>query len=285
MKIKMLIKMIIPDAIYLEYISLKVMHRFLNIRKPKTYNEKLQWLKLHDRNPKYTKMVDKYEAKKIVADIIGEEYIIPTLGVWDTVDEIDLDVLPNSFVLKTTHDSGGVVVCKDKSTFDFDAAKRKLDNNLHTNFYYISREWPYKNVTPRIIAEQYLEDEIDPDLKDYKVYTFNGVAKLVFVASERGKGTTKADYFDKDFNKLDFSWGYPHAKVCPNKPVNFEKMIEFAEKLSEDTYTLRVDFYEVNGKLYFGELTLYDGSGFAKFEPEEWDSILGSWVKLPSEDF
>ncbi len=284
MDLKFAIKKFIPDSIYLEYMNLKIMGKWLNLCNPKTYNEKLQWLKLHDHNPRYINMVDKYEAKELVSEIIGSEYIVPTLGVWESFDEIDFDSLPEKFVLKTTHDSGGVHICKDKDNFDFESAKAIFNSNLHRNFYYISREWPYRNVKPRIIAEEYLEDINDPNLKDYKVYTFNGKAKIIFIASERSLGKTKADYFDRNFNYLDFVWGYPHANVRPQKPTNFEKMCEFAEELSKNTYTLRVDFYEVKGKLYFGELTFYDGSGFAKIDPIEWDYKLGSWVKLPYED-
>ena len=398
----------------------------LDLNKPMTFNEKLQWLKLYDRKPVYTTMVDKVEAKKYVASVIGEEYIIPTLGVWDRAEDIDFDSLPNQFVLKCTHDSHGLVICKDKSKLNVEDAKKKLSKALKRNYYLLFREWPYKDVKPRIIAEQYMQDAptsalydysfscfggiakcfkvdfdrftshhasyYDPEgnslkigevvcppdldkaivlpeslprmitlseqlatensflrvdfydvnekvyfgeltfypasalgkfifedndkllgawiklpessgggytliyndivllyrqsivseapLKDYKIYTFNGEAKLCMINQNRGRHT-RADYFDKDYNWLDFTWGYDHADVPPQRPKNYEKMFDLAEKLATGTTELRVDFYEVNGKVLFGELTFFDGSGFDEIKPIEWDYKLGSWVQLP----
>ena len=226
-------------------------------------------------------MVDKYEAKKWVTEKIGDEYIIPTLGVWDTFDEIDFAQLPNQFVLKCTHDSGGLVICKDKKTLDKAKAKKKIEASLKRNYFVVGREYPYKAVKPRIIAEKYMEDISTQELRDYKIFTFDGIAKALFIVSNRQSGMTTADYFDIDFKPLDFTWGYPHSKVLPSKPKSFEQMVKAAECLAKGTVELRVDFYEVNGKAYFGEMTFFDGSGFDTFDPEEWDEKFGNLIKLP----
>lgn len=273
------------DEMYLKMRYKKKLGRKLDLDNPHTYNEKLQWLKLHDRRPEYTMMVDKYEAKKYVADRIGEQYIIPTLGVWNSFDEIDFDTLPNQFVLKCTHDSGGLVICKDKKVFDRDAARKKINKSLANNYYLHGREWPYKNVKHRIIAETYMEDTQTQELRDYKFFTFDGVAKALFIATERQTQgeETKFDFFDMDFQHLDFTNGHPNAGVKPEKPQNFNEMKRLAEILSEGIPHLRVDFYEVNGRTYFGELTFSHWSGMTPFEPEKWDEIFGNWIKLPDD--
>lgn len=270
------------DRLYLEKFFEARIGRKLNLDFPKTFNEKLQWLKLHDRKPKYTTMVDKYVVKMYVADKIGEQYIIPTLGVWDTFDEIDFDKLPNKFVMKCTHDSGGLVICRDKVNFDKQAAKKKINRSLRRNYYYSGREWPYKNVPPRIIAEQYMEDSETSELKDYKFMCFNGKVKCSFVCSDRfsHKGL-HVTFFDRDWNVLPFDRHYPRVKEGLPKPINYIKMIELAEILSKNIPFVRVDFYEVNKKIYFGELTFYPGSGLEEFTPEKWDRILGDWLVLP----
>ena len=257
----------------------------LNLKNPRTFNEKLQWLKLHDRKPFYTDMVDKYLAKEYVSKIIGNEYIIPTLGVWNHFDDIDFERLPNRFVLKCTHDSGGVVICKDKQAFDYKNAEKVLEYSLKQKFYLQTREWPYKNVKPRIIAEEYLEDNELKELRDYKFFCFDGQVKALFVASDRQNKAeeTKFDFFDPSYNFLKIVNGHPNSEIPPSKPKNFEKMIELAEKLSKDIPHVRCDFYEVNGKVYFGELTFYHWSGLVPFIPSEWDIVFGSWLKLPTD--
>lgn len=253
----------------------------LDLKNPKTYNEKLQWMKLYDRRPKYTMMVDKYAVKKYVADIIGNEYIIPTLGVWDRPEDIEWDKLPNQFVLKCTHDSGGLVICRDKSKLDKSLAINKLRKSLKTDYYRASREWPYKNVLRRIIAEKYMEDESVGELPDYKFFCFDGEVKALFIGTERGTGDVKFDYFDADFNHLDLIQTHPMSgKVLP-KPVNFEKMKELAGQLSKGLPQVRVDFYNINGAIYFGELTFFHHGGVIPFHPESWDYTFGSWIKLP----
>lgn len=275
---------LLPDKIYLNIKFHSAFGRAINWKNPVTYNEKLQWLKMYNRKSIYTTMVDKYEVKKYVAAVIGEEYIIPTLGVWDRFEDIDFDTLPNQFVLKCTHDSGGLVICKDKSTLDMKAARKKINKCLNNNFYWLGREWPYKNVKPRIIAEELMEDNYIRELFDYKFFTFDGVAKALFIASDRQTEgeETKFDFFDSStFTHLPFTNGHPNADVMPKKPETYSKMCKLAERLSKNIPQLRVDFYEVNGKVYFGELTFAHWSGFVPFDPEKWDIKFGSWIKLP----
>ena len=276
---------IIPDALYLKLRYRKMFHKPLNLKNPKTFNEKLQWLKLYDRKPEYTRMVDKYEAKQYVAERIGEEYIIPTLGVWDSFDEIDFDSLPDQFVLKCTHDSGGLVICTDKTKLDMEKARRRITASLNRNYFWANREWPYKNVKPRIIAEAYMQDTSTAELRDYKFFCFGGKAKLLFIATDRQTEgeETKFDFFDMDFNHIDVRNGHPNATVPPEKPECFDEMRALAEKLSAGIPQLRVDFYEVDGKVYFGELTFFHWTGLVPFEPEQWDYTFGEWIELPSE--
>lgn len=272
------------DELYIRIAYRARMGKKLVLNQPQTFSEKLQWLKLYNRRLEYTALVDKYEVKPIVAKIIGEEYIIPTLGVWNHYDEIDFDKLPNQFVLKCTHDSGGLVVCKDKGKLDRKATKRKIEQCLKNNFFWGMREWPYKNVKPRIIAEQYMEDEQTKELRDYKFFCFDGEVKALFIATERMKEgeETKFDFFDENYNHLPFTNGHPNAEVLPKKPVCFDEMKVLAAKLSKGIPHVRVDFYEVNGKVYFGEMTFFHWSGFTPFVPEEWDYKFGSWIKLPN---
>ena len=253
----------------------------LNLKHPVSYNEKLQWMKLFDHNPSYTQMVDKFAVKDYVANIIGREYVIPTLGVWDSFDDIDFSLLPNQFVLKCTHDSGGLVICKDKSMLDVCAAKAKIENSLAVDFYAMGREWPYKNVPKRIIAEEYKEDKKTGELRDYKFFCFNGRVKWMFIATERQHHEEPYfDFFDEDFNHLDIRQGHPNAPKIPEKPINFEIMKQLASKLSKNLKQIRVDFYEVDGKVYFGELTFFHHGGWTPFEPEEWDYIFGKELQL-----
>ena len=271
-----------PDEAYLRRYFRAAMGKELDLEHPQTFNEKLQWLKLHDRKSEYTKMVDKIEAKKYVASILGEEYIIPTLGVWDSPDEIDFDALPEQFVLKCNHNSGlGMCICRDKSALDIPKVRRELRKGLRENYYLHGREWVYKDVKPRILAEQYLVDESGMELKDYKIMCFSGAAKCAFVCSDRfNSDGLRVTFFDRAWNIMPFERHYPRRTKPLRKPENYDKMLQFAEKLSSNIPFLRVDFYEIKGKLYFGELTFFPGSGIEEFTPEAWDSELGSWIKL-----
>lgn len=274
----------LSDETYLKLRYYVYVGKKLNLENPQTFNEKLQWLKLYDRKSIYTTMVDKYAAKRYVADRIGEEYIIPTLGVWDSFDDIIFSELPNQFVLKCTHDSGGLVICRDKSKLDMVAAKRKIERSLARDYFSLHREWPYKNVKPRIIAEEYMEDTETAELRDYKFFCFSGEVKALFIATERQKQGTevKFDFFDKNFDHLNLRQGHPNAEILPSKPKCFDEMCVLAQKLSKDIPHVRVDFYEVNGKVFFGELTFSHFAGLVPFEPEEWDYTFGSWIRLPS---
>lgn len=244
------------DEAYLRFVYKIALEKKLNLENPQTFNEKLQWLKLHNRKDIYTTMVDKYEAKKYVADCIGAEYIIPTLGVWENFDDIDFDCLPNQFVLKCTHDSGGLVICKDKSKFDKVAARKKIERSLKRNFYWFGREWPYKNVQHRIIAEQYMADNLKDGLKE--------------------------DFYDEAWNHLNVQRPAHGNAILPTQyPKQYELMKKLAVKLSEKMPFARIDFYKLNEKVYFGEITFYPASGFEGFKPDEWDLKLGEWIKLP----
>ena len=272
----------LPDKIYLKIKYRAMIGKKLDLDNPKTYTEKLQWLKLYDRKPEYTIMVDKYLAKKYVADKIGEEYIIPTLGVWDKFEDIDFEKLPNQFVLKCTHDSGGLVICKDKAKLDIEASRKKICKSLKRDFYLIGREWPYKNVPRKIIAERYLMDcsSHSSDLPDYKFYCFDGEVKVVLIATNRFT-THNFNYVDVDYNPISLISieGEPN-KELENKPECWDKMLEIAHTLSKGIIHVRVDLYTSCGKIYFGELTFFDSSGYDDFGSEEWNERLGSWIKL-----
>lgn len=269
------------DEDFLKMLFQVHMDRKLDLDNPKTFNEKLQWLKIHDRKPEYITMVDKYAAKKYVADIIGEEYIIPTLGKWDKFDDIDFNALPNQFVLKCNHDSGGLVIVKDKSKLDKVAAKKKLEQHLLRNAYWVYREWPYKDVKPCIIAEKYIENG-ENGLIDYKIHCFNGEPKFVIVFRDRfGKDGMTDDFFDINWQHLPVSRpGHPFSKESIPKPENFNLMLDLARKLSNGIKFLRVDFYNIKGKIYFGELTFSPAAGMSPFEPEEWDRTFGDWIRI-----
>lgn len=271
----------LPDSLFLKLKFYETFGRKLNLTDPKTFNEKLQWLKLNDRNPEYTKMVDKIEAKRWAAERIGNQYIIPTLGVWEKAEDIDFDSLPEQFVLKTNHDSGGVVICIDKSKLDKAKAIKKLNNSLKRDFYKFWREYPYKNVKHLIFAEEFIPAP-DYELSDYKFFCFDGEPKFLFVGTDRQKAgeEVKFDFFDLQFNHLPIRNGHDNAPNCPKKPANFEKMVKLASVLSKGIPHVRVDFYNVNGRILFGELTFYHFAGFVTFEPESWDYKFGEYINI-----
>ena len=273
----------INDEEYIKMMYNEKFNTYPDLKSPKTFNEKLQWLKLYDRNDEYTKMVDKYEAKKYVREKIGEEYIIPNFGVWEKFDDIDFEKLPNQFVIKCTHDSGGLVICKDKAKLNIKEARKKINNCLKRNYYYPSREYVYKNIKPRIIAEKYITNGSEEELKDYKILVFNGKAKCSFVCSDRynkEKGLA-IDFFGINWKHMPVKRHYRNSDEEIQKPINYEKMIELSEKLAEGIPFVRVDFYEINKKIYFGELTFYPGAGLEEFEPVEYDKLLGDMLELP----
>lgn len=275
-------KIITSDALYLKLEYYFQMGRKLNLKTPQSYNEKLQWLKIHNRRFEYTKLVDKFAVKEYVAEILGKEYVFPTIGVWNNFDDIDFDALPNQFVLKCTHDSGGLIICKDKLKLDKKKSKKYITRCLRKNYFYGTREYPYKNVPPRIIAEPLMVDESGTELKDYKFFCFNGKVRMMFVATDRPLNT-KFDFYDEKFNHLPFLQGHPNADKLIMRPEGFDQMIKLAEKLSEGMPHVRVDLYSINGKIYFGEMTFFHYSGFVPFYPEKWDYIIGDWLRLPKE--
>lgn len=279
---------LIPDKLYLRAYYYNVFGKRLNLKNPQTFNEKMQWLKLYDRQPDYTMMVDKYKVREYVAKKIGEEYLIPLLGVWEDPAEIDFELLPNQFVLKCNHNSAvGMCICKDKSKLDVTKVRAELKKALEKNYYLSGREWPYKNVVRKIICEKYMTNSENKNLLygeelcDYKFFCFNGKVKCFKVDFDRFTDH-KANYYDRNKKILPFG-----ECECPpdylrklKLPENLDKMIFLAEKLANHHRFLRVDFYDVCGKIYFGELTFFPASGLGAFVPEEWDQVLGSWIQL-----
>lgn len=277
------------DASYLKMLFRSYIGYDLNLSNPRSFNEKLQWLKLNDHRPEYTDYADKYRVRPYIEKTIGGEYLVPLLGVWDTAEEIDFDRLPDRFALKCNHDSGrGVYLCRDKSKLDEDAVRKLFRQSLQRNYYLRGREWPYKNIKPRIICETLLGDDGGQsdsafDLMDYKIMCFNGEAKCSFVCSDRySDDGLKVTFFDRDWNVMPFIRHYPISSRPIPRPRLYEKMLELSETLSKGMPFARIDWYEVNGKLYFGEITLYPGSGFEEFTPVSADYELGSWITLPS---
>ncbi len=277
----------IPDELYLKLLYRLNQHEKLKLKNPRTFCEKLQWLKLFDRRPEYTGMVDKVEVKKYVAGIIGEEYIIPTIGVWKRPEDIGWGKLPNQFVLKCSHGGGssGVVVCADKKTFNIETAITKLSKGLQQDIYKEHREWPYKNVVKQVFAENYIcPDGSDNDLKDYKWYCFNGKPTYCQVIQNRSIKET-IDFFDTEWIHQDFiglNPGIKNADEVPHRPKALDEQLDIARQLSSDIPCVRVDLYEVNGRVYFGELTFYPASGMGEFSPKEYDEKLGRMLVLPS---
>lgn len=273
----------IPDKLYLEWIYyLECGHR-INWDNPQRYNEKLQWIKLFDHNPLYTELADKYAVKKIVSEKVGEEYVAKCLGVWDRAEDIDWDKLPDRFVLKTAHDGGnnGVFIVRDKAKANKSKIIRGVNKSLHRNTFVLGREWPYKDIPRRVFAEEYLEDA-NGELRDYKFFCFDGKVKYLFIATERQSGgEVKFNYFDADFNDLGIVQQHPMSDKPIAKPNVFEKMKEVAAKLSEGIPAVRVDLYEVNGQIYFGEYTFFHHGGVVPFHPDEWDFVWGNDIVLP----
>ena len=275
----------LPDRLYLSWKFYLEMGKPLNLRNPQTFSEKMQWLKLYNRKPEYTVMVDKVEVKKYVAGILGEEYIIPTLGVWDNPDAIDFDALPEQFVLKCNHNSGGgMYICKDKSQMNKEEVIRGLQKGLRENYYLHGREWPYKNVPRKIIAEKFMEDESGTDLKDYKFFCFDGVAKYCQVIANRSTDEC-IDFYDRDWKHQEFIGLSPIAHYSPiahHSPANYKDMLRMADKIASVVKApfVRVDFYNVKGHIYFGEITFFPLNGFGEFRPRVWNNKLGEDINL-----
>lgn len=272
----------IPDKTYLRIVSITKFGKNINFNSPKTFNEKLQWLKIYDRKQFYTSLVDKKEVKNIINDLLGEEFLIKTIQTYNSPKDINLENLPKSFVLKCTHDSGGVVVCKDKNKLDLNSVKKKLNKHLKQNYYWGKREWPYKNIEPKIICEEYIVDNKNDSLVDYKFYCFNGVPKFCQVIKGRNTNET-IDFFDMDWEHMPFTGMriLPNSNIKISKPKYLKKMIYAAKVLSEDMPFVRVDFYHTENQVYFGEMTFYPQSGFGEIKPNDWNIKLGGLIKLP----
>lgn len=276
--------LIVPDSLYVRLKYRKNLGKWPNLSYPKTFNEKICWLRLNDHNPHYAKLVDKYEVKKYVADIIGEEHIIPTLGVWERAEDIDFDSLPNQFVMKCNHDSGRIIICKDKDKLDKEWARREMAKSLKRDFYAITREWPYKNVSRKIIAEQYMVDESGKELKDYKFFCFNGRVEFCKVDYGRFK-EHHANYYDPVWNLLPFGEVScsPDFEKKMDCPPNLDKMMEFACRLSKEIPFARIDLYNIKGHSFFGEITFFPAGGMGQFTPIEADEEIGKLLVLPKQ--
>lgn len=273
----------LPDKPYLKAKFRLVMGYPLNLNEPKTFAEKLQWLKLYDRKPIYHQMVDKVESKRLIDSIVGQGYTIPTLGVYDSFEQIDWATLPQQFILKATHDSGSYFIVKDKNQVDKQKCKKQLYIHWDKDYYKGHREWQYKGLKSRIIAEPLIANP--KDLCEYKFFCFNGKPKMYQTCYDRdnSKGGAILNFFDLDCNLLDIH-DAGHVRVSDKKtpaPINLTQMIKLCALLSKDTFFIRIDFYEVNGKLYVGELTLHENAGFCSFTPDQWNYTLGEWIHLP----
>ena len=272
----------LDDKKYLERMFRVQLGKNLNFENPVTFNEKIQWLKINNRESEYTIMVDKYKVREYISETIGEQYLIPLLGVWDSPDEINFDILPDEFVLKCNHNSGlGMCICKNKSTLNIEKVKQDLSNGLNENYYLLYREWPYKNVEKKIIAEKYMSDQ-GKELQDYKIHCFNGIPKIILVCRDRFSDTgLTEDFFDIEWNHLNISReNCKHSVDKIKAPKNLKLMLRLARILSENIPFVRIDFYEINGKVYFGEITFFPASGLKKFIPEKWDIDLGNEIQL-----
>lgn len=272
---------VVSDEIFLKVAFRLKVGYWPDFEVPKSYNEKLQWLKMHYIRPEYTQMVDKIEVKKYVGSIIGDKYIIPTIGTFDDLSDINWNSLPNQFVIKAAHDSGGVVVCRDKRKLNILEAENRLINSGKRDYTKFNKEYPYHNVAHRYIVEKYMEDESGTGLIDYKIFCFDGSPKYLFVATGRQVGDTRFDFFDLNFNHIPVLNGHPNADKIPTKPKNFDEMLEIATKLSKGMPHVRVDLYNIDGNIYFGELTFFHWSGLMPYEPREWDYKFGEYLKLP----
>ncbi len=273
---------ILPDIIYLKRLYKFRTGKCLNLRKPKTFNEKQNWLKLYDRRPEYTIMVDKYKVREYIAPKIGDQYLVPLLGVWDSPEEIDFESLPNEFVLKCNHDNG-VIICRDKSKLDIEKTKKELALRLSRDYYKKLREWPYKNVPRKIICEKLMSNYTNEVNVEYKWFCFSGEPQYILVVAGRNSNTTTTmDTYTSNWEYTNLINGNtPLAGNIFEKPSCFDEMFDIAQKLSQNTPYLRVDFSMWNEKIYFGELTVSDSGGFENYHPQEWDYKLGKLLQLP----
>ena len=271
-------KCILPDKLYIKKLYKVRTGKNIDLKNPQTFSEKCNWLKLYDRRAEYTVMVDKYKAREFISEIVGDKYLVPLLGVWDSPEEIDFDKLPNEFVLKCNHDNG-IIICKDKSSLDIEKVKKELSFRLKRDYYRKLREWPYKNVPRKIICEKFMKNTDGEELLDYKLFCFNGEVKITEVNSDRFSNNIKEDHFDSSWNHFELT-GRPMSEKELKKPVFYSEMVQIAEKISKDIPFLRVDYNCWNGKLYIGEMTFFYGGSMKLFK-EPWETKLGDWIELP----
>lgn len=274
----------LPDKPYLRLFYFATTGKAIHFKNPKGFNEKLQWLKVNDRHPEYSKLVDKLAVRDHIKEVLGEEYLFPLLGYWESFDDIDFSSLPDQFVLKCNHDSGSTKVIKDKNALteeDIATLRKHFTRRLSHDFFYAGREYPYKGLKRYIIAEKYMTDDSDPQksIEDYKFFCFDGEPKVMFVATDRSTDC-RFDFYDMDFNHLDIVNIHPNSDKQIEKPALFEEMKEIAAKLSKGMRHVRIDLYELNGKIYFGEYTFYHGGGFVLFNPPEWEIRMGDWIDI-----
>lgn len=279
----LIIARLVPDKPYVKWIFKGKLGYKINLDKPVTFNEKLNWLKLYNRQPLYTQLADKFAVKSYVKGIIGEQYVVKNLGVWESFDEIDFDSLPNSFVLKCTHDSSGAIICRDKTVFDKESAKKRIEKTLSMNYFYACREWPYKNIPPRIIADEFLDDYSGKELNDYKFWCFDGVPTYMYCTVKTNREGIYENFYDMNFNPVKIDHGWPRRSEEFDKPASFEEMKKLAQTLSKGIPFVRVDFFYVDGKVYFGEFTFFDWGGMQPFGSYEQDLELGKLIQLPKQ--
>lgn len=272
----------LPDPLFLKMRYKVMLGRHLDLNNPVSFNEKLQWLKIHDRNPAYPSMVDKFEVKKYIADMLGEDFVIPTLGIWNSFDDIDFTTLPDKFVIKCTHDSGSVIICRNKDAFDKAKARKKIKRCMRRKLYRSTREWPYKSIMPRIIVEQYIESDSEKGLRDYKFYVFNGKVKYLYISEGlENHSTARISFLTPDWKQAPFARSdYRQFEVLPDKPKHLNDMILIAEKIAGDTPFRRIDLYEVRDQVLFSEITFFPCGGMMPFDSIEWDIKLGKEMKI-----
>ncbi len=268
------------DSIYIKLTYFLQNGACLNLKTPKTFNEKLNWLKIHDHNPLYTLLADKYEVKDYVAQKIGKEFVVPSIGVWNKFEDIDFDSLPDEFVLKATHNSGGITICHDKKLLDLNKLNYDFNTILNTNWYYTSHEWVYRDIPPRIIADTLLKTKTSSEIKDYKFWCFNGKPRIMYITN-KGENISE-NFYDMNFMPLDINHGFPRSVPEYERPAEFDLMKQLAEKLAQDIPFVRIDFFDIDGQVYFGEYTFYDWGGMRAFATKDMDIMLGNWIDISS---
>ena len=276
---------IIPTPIYIRLMYYHITGIKLNLKNPQTFTEKLQWMKVHYRNPLYTDRADKLKVREYIAKTLGNEFLVPLLGVYKRADDIDFDKLPNQFVLKCNHDSGSILICKDKSNFDIEGAKAHLTKHINTNYYYPSREWQYKDISPKILCEKYMADEMNEEINNYRIFCFSGEPKIIQVVCDKF-ADKKLKFYFTDWHPIKNTISMmPESDLILNKPDKLDDMLQIARKLSQGLPHVRVDLYLTYNKIYFSEMTFFDLGGNRNFKQQEFNLKMGSWLQLPEKNY